>query len=321
MAQRQAVLSQVPVFPRRPAAYDAAIFARLIKTTLETGFAHPSRLLAYYIKRLVPPAARPLAPLEVVWQLAEELGIPLYEEERQQGEALRQASEMLWHALGRSAGRFTALCRASPEHWQHNPDYAWLIECLKASDAALTSEAATALLQELLAWLRAPVPAIQALIEALERTQLQRLLAANDDLSLTRPAYLDHAATVVQLHRLLSHVLRPTTLRAGELLSPMEATIYHRPEPNAPPFVEIGMEVSVGQTLALLEAMKMFSELPSPVEGVITDILVEDGQGVKTGEPLFKIATQNTAVDLSVDSLLPQLSTDEFQNDFGLLLT
>jgi pyruvate/2-oxoglutarate dehydrogenase complex dihydrolipoamide acyltransferase (E2) component len=98
----------------------------------------------------------------------------------------------------------------------------------------------------------------------------------------------------------------------------MEATIYHQPEPGAPPFVEIGEEIKVGQTLALLEAMKMFSELPSPVDGVLMDILVNSGQGVKTGTPLFKIATQDAAIN-ATDNIISRLVDGVFQNRFGLL--
>ena len=98
----------------------------------------------------------------------------------------------------------------------------------------------------------------------------------------------------------------------------MEATIYHQPEPGAPPFVAIGEEVKVGQTLALLEAMKMFTELPSPVDGILLDILAESGEGVKTGTPLFKIATEDTAVESS-DAFIQAIIDTVFHNRFGLL--
>ena len=119
---------------------------------------------------------------------------------------------------------------------------------------------------------------------------------------------------------LVSKSLRPTVLRQGELLSPMEATIYHQAEPDTPPFVAIGEEVKVGQTLALLEAMKMFTELPCPVDGVLLDILVESGEGVKTGTPLFKIATEDTAMEASDKFIQPIIDT-LFHNRFGLLQT
>ena len=168
-------------------------------------------------------------------------------------------------------------------------------------------------------WLRVDVPAIRALVQTLEHTQIHAFLAANDDLSLTRPAYLTDVAMVTHLHSVLSRSLRPTLLRHGELLAPMEATMYHQPEPGAPPFVEVGAEVKVGQTLALLEAMKMFTELPSPVDGILVAILVESGQGVKTGTPLFRIATQES-LSTNADEALHQAIESTFENRFGLFL-
>ena len=103
VTQKHAVLSQVPAFPRRPGTHDSALLARLLRATLEAGFAHPSRLLTYYLQRLTSPAPRPVAPLEVLWQLAAALGVPQYEEERAQGAALQQAMAALWqHLVGRS---------------------------------------------------------------------------------------------------------------------------------------------------------------------------------------------------------------------------
>src|SRR5215470_7306053 len=111
--QKQTVLSQVPDFPRRPGAHDSALLARLLRATLEAGFAHPSRLLAYYLKRLTCPNPRPVAPLEVLWQLATELAVPLYEEERAQGVALQQAVEALWRQLSADSQRLHALLQAA----------------------------------------------------------------------------------------------------------------------------------------------------------------------------------------------------------------
>jgi acetyl-CoA carboxylase biotin carboxylase subunit len=323
-AQKHTALSLLPRFPRRPGSYDPARFARLLQATLESGFAHPSRLLAYYLKRLAQPAARPLAPLEVLWHLAEELTVPLFEEERRQGEALCQAADALWKAMSASGAasreRFSAFIRdAAAQRLQDNADYLALSHDLLATTSKRLSDEAAAWLHDLLGWLSVDVPAVTALITILESTRLHTLLTLNDDLSPTRPAYLEDETTMAYLYRLLSTSLRPAMLRHGELLSPMEATIYHQPEPGAPPFVQIGEEVKVGQTLALLEAMKMFSELPSPVDGVLVDILVESGQGVKTGTPLFRIATQDAVLD-TTDDFMHQTLNHVFQNRFGLLL-
>ncbi len=319
-AQKQRVLSLLPSFPRRPAAHDSARFARLLRATLEAGFAQPSCLLRYYLHRLTQGAPRPLTALEVAWELAEVLRVPLFEEERQQGEALRHAIEALWATLSASHQRFLSLVRAAAAgSLTAHPDYTMLCNHLQEADAELTQEAAAALLDELLGWLVADVPAITALVEALEQTQLHLCLTTTDELAFARPAYVQDEATVAQLHRLLSNNLRPAVLRHGELLSPMEATIYHQPESGAPPFVQVGDEVKVGQTLALLEAMKMFTELASPVDGVVVDILVENGQGVKTGTPLFKIATKEDTTE-ATETLLHQILDTRFENRFGLLL-
>jgi acetyl/propionyl-CoA carboxylase alpha subunit len=319
-AQKQTVLALLPTFPRRFHPHHPARFARLLRATLETGLAHPSRLLTYYLKRLTHRGSRPLAPLEALWELAEELQVPLFEEERQQGVALRQAIDALWTALTAAGISGVALLQAAAaQRLDSQPDFGRLCQWLMATTPGLTPEECVALLQDVFDWLSADVPAITAVIKILEGTQLHLLLTVNDDLSLTRPAYLQDETTLTYLHRVLSKSLRPTMLRHGELLAPMEATIYHQPEPGAPPFVEIGAEITVGQTLALLEAMKMFTELPSPVDGVLVDILVENGQGVKTGTPLFKIATQEAAID-TADDLIHRLVDGVWQNRFGLLL-
>ena len=256
----------------------------------------------------------------MLWQLAAALRVPQYEEERAQGAALQQAMAALWQHLAADHQQLRLLVRAAAARsLDMSPEYQAVCAHLVAATPGLDTTEAAALLGYLLDWLRVEIPALTTLMQALEHTHLHTFLAANDDLSLTRPAYLDNATTVAHLHRLLSSSLRPTLLRHGELLSPMEATIYHQPEPDAPPFVEIGAEIKVGQTLALLEAMKMFSELPSPVDGVLVAILVESGQGVKTGTPLFRIATQD-AMHLMVDAVLQRDVEQVLHNRFGMLL-
>jgi len=80
---------------------------------------------------------------------------------------------------------------------------------------------------------------------------------------------------------------------AAELLdavkSPMVGTAYLRPNPDAKPFVEIGTRVSVGDKLLLIEAMKTFNDIVATKSGVVTAILIEDGQPVEYGEPLLVI--------------------------------
>jgi acetyl-CoA carboxylase biotin carboxyl carrier protein len=75
----------------------------------------------------------------------------------------------------------------------------------------------------------------------------------------------------------------------GVVPSPMVGTAYWSPEPGAKPFIEVGSRVTAGQTLLIIEAMKTMNQIPSPRAGVVTQILVEDGQPVEFGEPLVII--------------------------------
>ena len=71
--------------------------------------------------------------------------------------------------------------------------------------------------------------------------------------------------------------------------SPMVGTFYRAPGPNAPAFVEIGQQVKAGDTLCIIEAMKLMNELEAEKSGVIKEILVDNGTPVEYGEPLFII--------------------------------
>ncbi len=76
---------------------------------------------------------------------------------------------------------------------------------------------------------------------------------------------------------------------AGTVTSPMVGTIYVAPDPGAAPFVKVGDQVSEGQTLMIIEAMKVMNNLPSPHAGQIVEILVRDGQPVEFGEALVVV--------------------------------
>ncbi len=77
---------------------------------------------------------------------------------------------------------------------------------------------------------------------------------------------------------------------SGLVVSPMVGTAYLAPSPNADPFVKLGDQVVEGQTLMIVEAMKVMNNLPSPHAGIVRDILISDGQPVEYGEPLIVIA-------------------------------
>src|SRR3569833_1324084 len=71
--------------------------------------------------------------------------------------------------------------------------------------------------------------------------------------------------------------------------SPMVGTFYRASAPGNPPFVEIGSSVKAGDTLCIIEAMKLLNEIDADASGVIKQILVENGQPVEFGQPLFII--------------------------------
>jgi acetyl-CoA carboxylase biotin carboxyl carrier protein len=75
----------------------------------------------------------------------------------------------------------------------------------------------------------------------------------------------------------------------GTVKSPMVGTVYVASEPSKPPFVKVGDKVREGQTLLIIEAMKVMNSLPSPRAGTVTAVLVSDGQPVEYGEPLLVI--------------------------------
>ena len=70
----------------------------------------------------------------------------------------------------------------------------------------------------------------------------------------------------------------------------MVGTFYATPSPDAPPFVEVGKAVKAGDTLGVIEAMKMFNPIEAEVSGTVVAILVESGQPVEFDEPMFIIS-------------------------------
>jgi acetyl-CoA carboxylase biotin carboxyl carrier protein len=76
----------------------------------------------------------------------------------------------------------------------------------------------------------------------------------------------------------------------GAVMSPMVGTAYGASEPGAPPFVKVGDKVSKGQTLLIIEAMKVMNPIPAPHGGTVQSILFADGRPVEYGEVLMVVA-------------------------------
>ncbi|MCP1673185.1 acetyl-CoA carboxylase biotin carboxyl carrier protein [Natronocella acetinitrilica] len=81
----------------------------------------------------------------------------------------------------------------------------------------------------------------------------------------------------------------PSVPEGHQVRSPMVGTFYRAPNPGAKPFVEVGQHVKVGDTLCIVEAMKMLNQIESDKDGVVSAILLEDGLPVEFDQPLFVV--------------------------------
>jgi acetyl-CoA carboxylase biotin carboxyl carrier protein len=81
----------------------------------------------------------------------------------------------------------------------------------------------------------------------------------------------------------------PAAPQGHVVTSPMVGTFYRAPSPGADPFVQVGDSVKEGQTICIIEAMKLLNEIESDQTGVVKEILVENGQAVEYGQPLFVV--------------------------------
>ncbi|MPT47469.1 MAG: acetyl-CoA carboxylase biotin carboxyl carrier protein [Sphingobium sp.] len=81
----------------------------------------------------------------------------------------------------------------------------------------------------------------------------------------------------------------PAAAPANAVKSPMVGTVYLSPEPSAPQFVRVGDQVKAGETLLIVEAMKVMNQISAPASGTVRQILVENGQPVEFDQPLIVI--------------------------------
>ncbi|MCS7063138.1 MAG: acetyl-CoA carboxylase biotin carboxyl carrier protein [Methylacidiphilales bacterium] len=81
----------------------------------------------------------------------------------------------------------------------------------------------------------------------------------------------------------------PSNAQYKEILSPMVGTFYRSPSPEAPPYVEVGQEVTEDTVVCIIEAMKVMNEIKAEIRGTITEILAENGKPVDYAKPLFRV--------------------------------
>jgi len=111
----------------------------------------------------------------------------------------------------------------------------------------------------------------------------QTMYAAPQQMYAPGPAPVAIAAAVAAVDA------EPAQPEGHVVKSPMVGTFYRTPSPTAKAFVEVGQTVKDGETLCIIEAMKLMNEIESDVAGVVKAILIENGQPVEYGQPLFII--------------------------------
>ncbi len=155
------------------------------------------------------------------------------------------------------------------------------------------------------------VERIDALAEVLRRHDLNEIEVEDKEVRLYlrrgAPAEVQHAPSLVHAAPVVHHAApapvasspsssgpptKSTDTSDGNvsyITSPFVGTFYRSPGPDSAPFVDVGTRVKKGTVLCIVEAMKLMNEIESEIEGSVVQILVENGQAVEYGEPLFKI--------------------------------
>lgn len=135
---------------------------------------------------------------------------------------------------------------------------------------------------------------IRTLIALMEESELVNLEVSSDDehISLTRhydaPAPTMMAAPAAGAAPITAEAA-PAAVKAGSVeTSPMVGVYYSAPSPNDPPFVKVGQKVQAGDTLGIIEAMKIMNPLEATQSGVIDEILVNNSEVVQFGQPVVR---------------------------------
>ncbi len=131
------------------------------------------------------------------------------------------------------------------------------------------------------------------LTEGEEKVRISRNLPQNQNVVYAQAAPVAHhapaAAPAIAAPATEAPAAAAAAIEGHVIKSPMVGTFYRSPSPEAKAFVDVGSNVAVGDTLCIIEAMKLLNEIESDHAGVIKAILVENGQPVEYGEPLFII--------------------------------
>ena len=125
--------------------------------------------------------------------------------------------------------------------------------------------------------------------EGEERVRITRTVASAQQIYAAAPQQA-MAAPVAAAAAVAAEPAKPAVVEGHVVKSPMVGTFYRSASPGSKAFVDVGQSVNSGDTLCIIEAMKLLNEIESDKTGVITAILVENGQPVEFGQPLFVIS-------------------------------
>jgi acetyl-CoA carboxylase biotin carboxyl carrier protein len=127
--------------------------------------------------------------------------------------------------------------------------------------------------------------------EGEERVRITRSVAMGQQMfaAQPQPQMMMAAAPVVAVAATPAEAAKPAAVEGHIVKSPMVGTFYRSASPGAKAFVDVGQSVNSGDTLCIIEAMKLLNEIESDFTGVVKAILVENGQPVEYGQPLFVI--------------------------------
>jgi acetyl-CoA carboxylase biotin carboxyl carrier protein len=138
---------------------------------------------------------------------------------------------------------------------------------------------------------------IKNLIELLQETDITELLIEKEGskLKIKREKFLSSFEVVPNVTKPVQSEVQQTNevvdedQKLAKITSPIVGIFYSATSPEGPPFVEVGSPVKKGQVLCIIEAMKLMNEIECDTDGTIAKILIENGQPVEYGEPLFLV--------------------------------
>ena len=135
-------------------------------------------------------------------------------------------------------------------------------------------------------WMKIDKKLIKELVSSLEENKLTELEYSEKDIKIKVVRNSTNEASKIQVLENTNAIKYETKIVGTEIKSPIIGTAYLAPEPGGKKFVEVGKKIKKGDTVMIVEAMKTMNHVPSTKDGIIKEIIVEDGQPVEFGQTL-----------------------------------